>query len=283
MSRLHSIRKRRRWARIVIYTLLIGLTVAFIFPFLWMVVTSLKFRTEHNEYPFHFFPRILQWVNYVRAVTWINYPKYLGNSLSIAGISVVLYTFSSALVGYGFARLRAPGRNFLFMLMLSTMMLPYIVTIIPTYIMMNSLHLVDSYWLWVFWGLSGSPFSIFLYRQFFAGIPKELEESATLDGCNWFQTFYRIFIPLSGPAFAVVAIFIFQWAWGDFITPNMFLSDAKTTLTIKLALGYLDRAGNGWPPVQCASALMYTLPVVVLFFIAQKQIIQGVVTTGIKG
>ncbi|MGE5528473.1 MAG: carbohydrate ABC transporter permease, partial [Patescibacteria group bacterium] len=211
----------RRWARIALYGLLIVLTMAFLFPFLWMIVTSLKFRTEHNEYPFHFFPRIPQWVNYIRALTWINYLKYLGNSMIVATISVGLYTFSSALVGYGFARLRAPGRNFFFVLMLSTMMLPYIVTIIPTYIMFSRLRLVDTYWLWVFWGLSGSPFSIFLYRQFFAGIPRELEESATLDGCNWFQTFYRIFLPLSGPAVAVVAVFIFQWAWGDFITPLM--------------------------------------------------------------
>lgn len=283
MTKTASVSRRRRSGRIVIYALLIGLTLVFLFPFLWMVVTSIKFRTEHNEYPFHFFPRIPQWVNYIRAWTWIKFPKYLFNSSVIAGISVVTFTFSSALVGYGFARLRAPGRNILFILVLSTMMLPYMVTIIPTYILFSRFHLTDTYWLWVLWGLSGSPFHIFLYRQFFAAIPKELEEAATLDGCSWFQTFRRIFLPLSGPVIAVVAIFVFQWAWSDFINPIMFLTDAKTTLTIKLALGYVDPVGNGWPSVQCASALMYTLPIITLFFLAQKHIIQGVVTTGLKG
>lgn len=283
MTKTASVSRRRRWSRIVIYALLIGLTLVFLFPFLWMAVTSIKFRTEHNEYPFHFFPRIPQWVNYIRAWTWINFPKYLFNSSAIAAISVGTFTLSSALVGYGFARLRAPGRNFLFILVLSTMMLPYMVTIIPTYILFSRFHLTDTYWLWVLWGLSGSPFHIFLYRQFFAAVPKELEEAATLDGCSWFQTFYRIFLPLSGPVIAVVAIFVFQWAWSDFINPIMFLTDAKTTLTIKLALGYTDPIGNGWPSVQCASALIYTLPIIVLFFLAQKQIIQGIVTTGMKG
>ncbi|MGE5529437.1 MAG: carbohydrate ABC transporter permease [Patescibacteria group bacterium] len=282
MKRRRSLRRRRRWARIIIYALLIGLALVFAFPFVWMLVTSLKFRSEHNEYPFHFLPRIPQWINYVRALTWIDFAKYLRNSLIISGISVSLFTLSSALVGYGFARLRAPGRNALFILVLSTMMLPYMVTIIPTYIMFHRLGLVNTYWLWVFWGLAGSPFNIFLYRQFFANIPKELEEAATLDGCNWFQTFYRIFLPLSKPAIAAVAIFVFQWAWGDFITPSMFLTDERTTLTIKLALGYTDPVGNGYPPVQCAAALFYTLPVIALFFMAQKQIIQGVVTTGLK-
>ncbi|MGE5597844.1 MAG: carbohydrate ABC transporter permease [Bacteroidota bacterium] len=283
MTRTASLSRRRRWGRIFIYALLIGCALVFLFPFLWMAVTSLKFRTEHNEYPFHFFPRVPQWLNYVRALTWIDFPKYLRNSLIVTSISVSLFTLSSALVGYGFARLRAPGRNVLFILVLSTMMLPYMVTVIPTYILFHRLHLTNTYWLWVLWGLSGSPFHIFLYRQFFAGIPRELEEAATLDGCSWFQTFYRIFLPLSGPVIAVVAIFVFQWAWSDFITPIMFLTDDKTTLTIKIALGYIDPVGNGWPPVQCASALLYTLPVIVLFFLAQKQIIQGVVTTGLKG
>jgi len=271
MNGQHSVKRRRRWARIVIYTLLVACALIFIFPFIWMLVTSLKFRTEHNEYPFHFFPRIVQWANYARALTWIDFGRYLRNSLTVAGISVSLYTFSSALVGYGFARLRGPGKNFLFMLLLSTLMLPYMVTVIPTYILFHRLGLVNSYWLWVFWGLSGSPFMIFLYRQFFSGIPKELEEAATLDGCNWFQTFYRIFLPLSTPAIAVVAILVFQWAWSDFITPMIFLTDRLQTLTIKLALGYTDPQGNNWPPLQCAGALFYTLPVIALFFAAQKQ------------
>lgn len=283
MTRPRSLSRRRRYARVAIYALLVAFSLVFIFPYIWMVVTSLKFRTEHNEYPFHFFPRVVQWVNYLRAWTWINFLQYLRNSMIVSGISVSLFTLSSALVGYGFARLRAPGRNFLFILVLSTMMLPYMVTVIPTYILFSRLHLINTYWIWVFWGLAGSPFSIFLYRQFFASIPKELEEAATLDGCNWFQTFYRVFLPLSGPVIAVVAILTFQWAWSDFITPMIFLSDRLQTLTIKLAVGYTDPMGNTWPPVQCAGALIYTLPVIVLFFLAQKQIIQGVVTTGLKG
>ena len=246
-----------------------------------MIVTLLKFRTEHNEYPFDFFPRVVQWANYIRAVTWIDFVRYLRNSITVAAISVGLYTFSSALVGYGFARLHAPGKNFLFMLLLSTLMPPYMVTVIPTYILFNRLGLVNSYWLWVFWGLSGSPFMIFLYRQFFAGIPKEIEEAATIDGCNWFRTSTGSPAALR-PGYRRRGYPRLPVGLERFHHAHDLSHRSVATLTIKLALGYIDPQGNKWPPLQCAGALFYTLPVIVFFFAAQKQIIQGVVTTGIK-
>ena len=171
ITKTASVSRRRRSGKIVIYALLIGLTLVFLFPFLWMVVTSIKFRTEHNEYPFHFFPRIPQWVNYIRAWTWINFPKYLFNSSVIADISVVTFTLSSALVGYGFARLRAPGRSFLFILFLSTMMVPYMVTIIPTYILFSRI-LTDNLLALGLLGIVGEPFSYLPLPPVLCGHPQ---------------------------------------------------------------------------------------------------------------
>src|SRR5262249_20275663 len=152
-----------------------------------------------------------QWGNFTEAVTRINFLAYTGNSLFLSTTYAVLITISSALVGFGFARLRGPGQRWLFTVVLATMMLPAILTLIPTYAMFVQLPLVNPYWPWVLWGLAASPFLIFLFRQFFTAIPKDLEDAAIIDGCGYGRIFWRIFLPLSRPVLLTSLLLSFTW------------------------------------------------------------------------
>src|SRR5689334_10293350 len=192
------------------YILLMILVILFISPFAWLVVTALKTTSELAAFPIHFLPIQAQWDNFVQALTMINYAAYAANSLILSVIYSVLTTLTSALVGFGFARLKGKGKRALFIVMLSTLMLPQILTVIPTYVLFARLGLVDTYWPWVLWGLGSSPYLAFLFRQFFSSIPSELEEAAILDGCGYGRIFWQIFIPLSWPVIAASLIFSFN-------------------------------------------------------------------------
>jgi ABC-type glycerol-3-phosphate transport system permease component len=262
---------------------LIVFSVIFVAPFVWLVETALKDTSELNAFPIRWLPQQPQWANFARALTMIDYGRYARNSFVLATLYAVLTTMTSALVGFGFARLRGWGKGPLFIVKLSTMMLPPILTIIPTYMIFARLGLIYTYWPWVFWGLSASPFLSFLYRQFFAGIPLELEDAAIIDGCGYGRIFWRIFMPLSKPVTATVAIFSFQWVWGDWFAPLIFLSQDNTTLAVAMSSGYANAQGFILTNVLSAGTIFYTLPVLVLFFLAQRYFVQGIVTTGLKG
>lgn len=265
------------------YILLLVLTVFFLGPFFWLVTTGLKDTSELSVFPVSFLPTVAEWQNFLRAITLINYAAYATNSLILAVISTVLSTLSSALVGFGFARLRGKGKKQLFMIMLSTMMLPQIVTLIPTYVLFSRLNMVDTYWPWVLWGLGSSPFLSFLFRQFFSSIPLELEEAAIIDGCGYGRIFWQIFLPLSVPVLITSAILTFAGSWGDYIAPSLFLSQDNTTLSVAMSAGYTDPHGNPLTNVVAAGAILYVIPVLVLFFFAQRYFIRGIVTSGLKG
>lgn len=262
---------------------LLVLALVFLFPFAWLILTALKTPDELQAYPTVWLPHVPQWSNFGNALTMINYGMYAWNTFLLAAIYAVLTTASSALVGFGFARLRGRGKPVLFMLMLSTVMLPPIITIIPTYVLFARLGLINTYWPWVLWGLSASPYLSFLFRQFFANIPMELEDAAIIDGCGFGRIFWTIFIPLSKPVVATVALFSFQWVWGDWFTPSIFLSSANTTLAVAMSAGYTSPQGFPLYNVLSAGTILYVLPVLVLFFFAQRYFVQGIVTTGLKG
>jgi multiple sugar transport system permease protein len=266
---------------------LVGLALCalvFSLPTIWLVLTSLKRETEYASYPIRILPSVPQLVNYYDAVTYFPYLRYVMHSFILSSTFTVLTVMTSSAAGFAFSRHRGvPGRDFLFAVVLATMMVPGLVTLVPQYMVFSYFRLINSYWPWILWGLSGSPFHIFLFRQFFLSIPRELEDAAEVDGCGKFRIFWQIFLPNSLPAIAASAIFSFTWVWGDWLYPSLFLSDDITTLAVKLATAYVDPHQNPLITLTMAGVVIYVSPMVVVFFLAQKYIIQGVVTTGLKG
>lgn len=274
---------RKRISNILLYAILIGVAIALGTPVLWFLVSSLKTESEYISYPIKFLPRIPIWRNYIDAVTLVPYSRYAGHSAYLATVFSVLTVFSSALAGFAFSRIRAPGRDGLFGIVLALLIVPNIVTTIPQFIVFSRLHLTNTYWPWILWGLSASPFHIFLFRQFFTTIPRQLEDAAEVDGCGPFRIFWQIFLPNSQPVLATSFIFNFSSTWSDWFGPLIYLDDQKTTLAVKLTRGYQNPQGFELRMPQLAAAVIYTLPLIILFFLGQKYIIQGVVTSGIKG
>jgi multiple sugar transport system permease protein len=265
------------------YLVLLVLAILFAGPFAWLVLAALKQPSEWVAIPIHVLPAHWQWSNFHQALTQINFPAYLGNSLFLSGLYAVLVTISSAMVGFGFARLRGFAKRPLFLVLLSTMMLPQILTLIPTYVLFARLHLVDTYWPWVLWGLAASPYLVFLFRQFFTAIPTELEDAAILDGCGYGRIFLRIFLPLSRPVLLTSFLLSFTWIWGDYLAPALLLDADHTTLSVAITQSYRDPHGNYIPTVQAAAAALYVVPVMLIFLFAQRYFVRSVVTSGVKG
>jgi ABC-type glycerol-3-phosphate transport system permease component len=222
-----------------------------------------------------------RWQNYVEALTKLPFQRYAVNTLIIAVFSVVGYTLSCTVVAYGFARLRAPGKNTLFVLMLATLMLPYPVVMIPQYVIFSELDLVNTFWPLILPAFLGSPFYIFLLRQFFMQIPPDLEDAARIDGANLGQILWYIMLPLARPAMATVAIFSFQFAWNDFLAPLIYLQD-QSKYTLMLGLSFFRSSFQvNWAYLMAAS-LTVALPVIILFFLAQREFVEGITLGGIK-
>jgi multiple sugar transport system permease protein len=274
---------RRRRTAGATYVLLMALAVLFAGPFVWLVLAALKTPAEWVSLPTHLLPTHARWDNFTHALNDINFGAYTMNSLMLSTLYAVLVTLSSAAVGFGFARLRGRGKRALFVVVLSTMMLPQILTLIPTYVLFSRIGLVNTYWPWVLWGLAASPYLVFLFRQFFAAIPSELEDAAIIDGCRYWRIFFRIFLPLSRPVLLTSFLLSFTWIWGDFIAPQLLLDVDHTTLSVAITAWYRDPHGNPYHTVQAAAAALYTLPVMVLFLFAQRYFIRSVVSSGVKG
>jgi ABC-type glycerol-3-phosphate transport system permease component len=258
--------------------------VFFLLPIVWLVLTSLKKEFEYMAYPITILPTTPMWDNYVQALTMAPFWRYFKNSVFLATTTATLTVASSALVGFGFARLKGPGKNILFSINIATLMIPWAVLGIPQFIVFSKIGLVNTYWPWVIWGLTGSPWHIFLFRQFFAAFPKELEDAAEVDGCGRLRTFVQIFLPNSLPVIAASFIFQFHWVWGDWVTPLLYLNDKLTTLSVILAgKAYVNPKAQVIVTITMAGVVLYMLPLIVVFFFAQRYIMEGVVTTGIKG
>lgn len=280
-----SARRRPRSKRPPVATYIVALLLAvfFIGPFLWLVLAALKTPAEWAARPIQILPEVPQWDNFVEAVTRMDFLAYAGNSFFLATTYSVLITLSSAAVGFGFARLRAPGKKALFVIVLATMMIPQVLTLLPTYTLFSRIGLVNTYWPWVLWGLAASPYMIFLFRQFFATLPRELEDAAIIDGAGWFRIFATIFLPLSRPVLITSFLLSFTWTWGDYIAPALLLDLDKTTLSVAITAWYQDPVGNVIPTLQAAAAVLYVLPVLIIFFFAQRYFVQSNVGSGLKG
>jgi len=273
---------RKMFWNVVVYAMLIIGALMFLLPILFALTSSFKTDAQILEIPPRWIPNPFHWQNYPEALTFIPFGRYTLNTLIIAIGAITGNLLSCTIIAYGFARLNAPGKKFLFILMLSTMMLVEPVRIIPIYIIFDKLGWVDTFLPMIVPAFFGSPFYIFLLRQFFMGIPRELEDAALIDGANRLQILWRIVVPNAKPALAAVAIFNFQGVWNDFLYPLVFLHK-QTNYTIALGLSfYRSMYSVHWGYLMAAS-IVALLPMVVLFFLAQKTFIEGISFSGIKG
>lgn len=261
--------------------LLVAMAVLFLAPALWMISSSLKPDYEIFANPPTLWPINPRWQNYSEALTSLPFGRFAVNTLIIALSTIVGHLLSCSIVAYGFARLQAPGKGFFFVLMLSTLLLPYPVTMVPLFIIFSKLGLINSFAPLILPAFFGNAFYIFLLRQSFKQIPLDLEDAARMDGAGTFQVLLNVILPLSRPALATVAIFTFQAAWNDFLGPLIFLHN-QSLYTLQLGLSLFRGAYNVQWAYLMAASLVVTLPVIAIFFIAQRSFIEGVGFTGTK-
>lgn len=267
-----------------LYGLLIAMSVIFMVPLYWMVVTSVKTNAEVYLYPPTLIPQTVQLVNYPDAWNYpgMQFPRWTMHTLFITVMVMVGVLLTSSLCAYGFARLRFPGRNFWFMATLASTMLPAQVTMIPLYILFFRIGWLDTFNpLIVPTWFGGGAINIFLLRQFFMGIPMELEDAALIDGAGRFRIWWNIFLPLSVPAILTIAIFTFQGTWNDFYGPLVYLR-SQDNYTLALGLNLFKGLYGAQMQYLMAMSTLMTLPMIVLFFAAQRYFIRGIVLTGLN-
>lgn len=275
-------RARRALEAVFGYSLLTLVAAAFLVPFVRMATTSLMPVEQILEVPLTWVPRRYIWSNYPDALIYFPFFLFLRNTMIICVFTVVATVVSCALVAYGFSRISWPGRNLVFAILIATMMIPYHVTLIPTFLIYKWLRWLDTLKPLTLPALTGTAFYIFLLRQFFMTIPNDLSEMAEMDGAGDFRVFWNMILPLSKPALSAVAVFTFLGSWNDFLWPLLVLnSEDKYTLSLGL-YRYIGRYSAQWGLLM-AACTMVTVPVIVLFFVAQRYFVQGITLTGIKG
>ncbi len=269
--------------KLIIHLVLLAFSFVFLMPFMWMLSTALKSNLELFKIPIKWIPDKLMWENFSTALKTIPFWRYTANTVIITFLSVLGTVLSASLVAYSFAKLRFRGRGILFVILLSTLMLPGQVTMIPLFIVYKKLNWINTYLpLTVPAFFGGGAFNVFLLRQFFLTIPNELSESARIDGASEFRIYWQVVMPLCKPALATVTIFTFMASWNDFFGPLIYLTDSKM---FTLALGlrtFMMQYSSRWNLLMAAS-IVVMMPTLLLFFFAQKYFIEGITMTGIKG
>jgi multiple sugar transport system permease protein len=279
---------RRRGRRlpphwVVISIVMWALGLLFLLPFAWMVISSLKREIDVFRLPVRWIPDPLTWQNYVKVWTG-EHPltRYVGNSLLVAGARVLGEVLTASLAAYAFARLRFRGRNAVFLLYISTLIIPYQMLLVPRFILYKQLGIYDTLWALILPGIF-TVFGTFLLRQFFLTIPRELTDAARVDGANELQIYWRIVLPLARPALASLAILAFVWSWNDYETPLVMLT-TESRFTIPLGLtSYIDESGGFSAALIMAGAVSSVVPIYVVFLILQRQFIQALARSGLKG
>lgn len=277
VRRLRQSQLRMLTAGLRFVVLLFG-AVIILAPVVWMVAASLEPMSEVTTFPPNLIPHPLQFFNYVRGFTFMPFWRFFLNTLFIGAMASLGTLIAASLAGYAFARLEAPDKHILFIVVLSTLMLPYTVTVIPQYILFRQLHWINTlYPLWVPEWFGGGPFFIFLFRQFFMSIPSEVFDAARIDGCGYFGLYRRILLPLSGPVLATAVIFRFQFAWNDFLGPLIYInSTSKYTVSLGLSLFTAKYGATPWNQL-LAVTILSIIPPVVLFFVGQRYVVTGIV------
>jgi len=277
---------RRQIFIIFVYVLLGIGAFSMIVPFVWMISTSFKSLNDVFVFPPQWIPSPAHWENYPQLFQLFNFGRYYLNSIIVTVSRMAGMFITSTLAAYAFARLRFPGRNILFFMLLSTLMIPFAALLVPTFVLMKNLHWINTYWALIIpqgLGAFGGAFNVFLLRQFFLTIPKELEESAIIDGAGPFRVFWSVMLPLVKPALATLAIFAFTSAWGDFLYPLIVTNtDNMKVLSLGIAGFRGLREGMTQWPLMMAASTVSILPTVLVFLLAQKYFIEGIAMTGLK-
>ena len=275
-------RVQERIKKTIAYVICTFMAVIYVFPLYWLLVTALKTDKEIFQVPPSFLPAMPQWQNFQAATEYIPFWQYMGNTLFIAVLTIIGTLVSCTLVAYGFARIKWPGRNLLFIIYLSTIMLPTQVTMIPLYIIYRQIGWIGTFMPLIVPSFFGNALFVFLLRQFLLSIPTELSEAAKIDGASEFGILRYVMIPLMRPALATVSLFTFVNVYRDFLEPLIYLSDqSQWTISLGLKL-FQNMYGAQWQLMMAASTLAM-VPIIVLFFFTQKTFVEGISLTGIKG
>jgi len=264
------------------YAILATGSVCFLIPFVWMLSTSLKQLDQIMVYPIQWIPAPFVWSNYSKVFEAVPFLQYTFNTVIITSFGIIGSLLGSSLAAYSFARLRYPGKKILFFVMISTLMIPSWVTLIPSFILFRTLGWLDTYLPILVPAFFATPFNTFLLRQFFLTIPTELEDAARIDGCSTLRIFWSIILPLAKPALATISIFAFFYYWNNFLDPLIYIqSQSKFPISVGIALFAGEQSSNY--ALMMAAATMALTPPRILFFLTQRFFIQGVVVTGVKG
>ena len=278
-----SYRTRENVQRVVLYFVVVVLGVAFIFPFIWMALSSLKTSKEVLAIPIRFFPSVWNWQSYINVFTMFpdfNFPRFILNSFFVTGAAVLLCLFFSATAGYGFAKYRFRGNNLLFTIVLATIMITFEAIVVPLYILVRQLGIANTYWGMII-PESLTAFGVFMMRQFFYALPNDFLESARIDGANEYVIFARIGLPMAKTALLALVIFHAQWVWNLLLWPMILISNpALRVLPQGIAL---FKGGYNTPyPEQLAVSVIACLPLLLLYIFLSKYFVQGITMTGLK-
>jgi multiple sugar transport system permease protein len=282
--RFGSLQFIRRVQRLIVYTVLILASLAFLFPLYWMASTSLKVQEHVMDMPPQMIPNPVDWANYPETMTapGFDFLNLLRNTLTYSILETTGIVISCTLAAYAFSRVRWPGRDFVFILTLATMMVPGAVTLVPEFLLFRRFGWTGTMLPLIVPGFFASAFNIFLLRQFFMSIPTELSEAAIMDGASHWTILWRIVVPLAKPALATVTLFEFLYTWTDFMGPLIYLT-REEDFTLSLGLYAFRERWVVRYDLMMAAAMVITIPILILFFFAQRTFIEGITLTGIKG
>lgn len=276
----------RRWRRFLgnalAYLVMTALAAFFMIPLFWMLSTALKSRWEVFAWPPEWIPNPIHWENFSLIFQRVPLWRYAGNTLILVVGNIIGQVFAVPLVAYSFARLRFPGRNILFFLMIATMMIPYQVTMIPLFTIFQRLGLINTYVPLILPAFFGGPFFIFLMHQYIKTLPRDLDDAARIDGAGTWTILYRIILPLCKPPMTIVVVYTFWFTWNDFLHPLIYLNDVnKFTIQLGLAM-FRGRFDVEWNLLMAAT-LLAVLPLLLVYFFAQRHLIGGIASVGLKG
>ena len=278
----HSMKAKKRVSHLLIYLILILFAIIAIFPFAWMISSSLKFNTQVFIYPIDWIPDNPQWGNYADVFQEFDFLGYFGNTAFVSIVITAGTLLTSVLASYAFAKLNFRGRDKIFLLYIETLMIPWQVIMIPQFLIVNGFHLTNTHWGLILTQIF-SPFGVFLLKQFFMGIPSEYTEAAKIDGCSHPRICFQIIVPMAKPALTTLILLTFMGAWNDYLAPLIYLRD-EDLRTLQIGLHYFQGENETQWALLMAGAFLSMIPVLILYIFAQKQLIAGMASAGgLKG